>query len=111
MAANIGAMKLWLCAVLLIFSLDVAMPLSPGAYQPFEPGQSVEVARSLSVEVADAAPLPSPHPRSAVITQQASRISMAHAARRESLSRSFVVPLVRSPQVEAEAPSTTEDPA
>jgi hypothetical protein len=97
--------------VLILLLCDLALPMAPGAFQPLEPGQSVEAARRLSVQVAAAVPVPTPQPRFHSTPQYAPRISMAHAARRESTSRPFAVPLVRSPQVEAEASSTSEDPA
>jgi hypothetical protein len=103
----IAAMRLVVLALLLC---DLALPMAPGAFQPLEPGHSVEVAR-LSVQEAPVVPAPSPQPRFHSTAQYAPRISMALTARRESTSRLFAVPLVRSPQVEAEASSTSEDPA
>jgi len=105
-------MMLW-AFVALLFCCDLALPMAPGAFQPLDPvGQSVEVARRLSVQVVAAAPGPTPQPRLHSTPQHAPRISMAHAARGESMSRAVVVPLARSPQqVEAEASSAAEDPA
>jgi hypothetical protein len=103
-------MKLW-AIVALLFCCDLAMPMTPGAFQPLEPGQSVEVARRLTVQAAAVVPPPLLQPRLPAIAQHAPRIAMAHAARHEATSRPFTVPLVRSPQVEAEASPTSEDPA
>jgi hypothetical protein len=108
--ASIDRMKLWLWSVVLVFCLDVAMPLSPGAWQPFKPdGQSVEVAR-LSVQAADAQLSPVPH-RLAAPARAAPRIAPMRAVRREPTpSRPAVVLLMRSPQ-DASAALNSEDPA
>ena len=97
-------MKLWLVALLF---LDLAMPMAPGAFQPPEPGQSVEAARRLSVQAAAAVvPLPSPQPRSLVSPYDVPRISMVRAPRRAA-PRTFTVQ--KSPQ-ESEAPLSEADP-
>jgi hypothetical protein len=101
-------MRRLLWALALLFVADFALPMSPGAFQ-FE-GQSVEVARRLTVEAATVVPMPSLQPRSSETrtTEPAPRISLA---RRAAAPRPFAVPFVRSPQVEADASSAVEDPA
>ena len=100
---------IWALALAALLVGDVATP-SLGAFQPFG-GQSLEIARRV-VQAASASLPPSLQPRLPVSVQQAPR-SMVHAdVRRQAVSsRPFVVPLVRSPQVEAEASSTSVDPA
>jgi hypothetical protein len=101
----------FLWALALIFCADLALPMAPGAWQPLEPRQSVEVARRLTVQAAAAVAPPSLQPRFPATAQHAPRISMAHVARRESTPSPVVVPLARSPQqVEAEALNAV-DPA
>jgi hypothetical protein len=97
---------LWVLA--LLFFSDLAMPLSPGAFQ-FEPGQSLEVARRVSVQRAAAQLPPLPH-RFPASGQPAPR-PMEHAAapRREAMPTRIVVPF-RNPRDESEALTSEADP-
>lgn len=102
-------MRLW-AFVLLLFCCDLALPMTPGAYQPFEPdGQSVEVVR-LTVQAAAAQLPPLPH-RFPATAQPAPRIAPTRVVRHEATSaRLFVAPLARTPQHDVEA-LNSEDPA
>jgi hypothetical protein len=97
-------MRRLLWALALLFVSDWAFPMAPGAFQ-FE-GQSVEVARRLSLQAAAVVPPPSLQPRSPVAPHAAPRISMGRAPRREVV-RTFAVQ--KSPQ-ESEAPIAEADP-
>jgi hypothetical protein len=99
---------LWVLA--LLFLSDLAMPLSPGAWQPLEPGQSVEAARRLTVQAASAQLPPLPH-RFPSIAQPAPRIEANASSEThfEITLRTFA-PLARSPQHEVAALSAV-DPA
>lgn len=99
---------LW--ALALLFFSDLAMPLSPGAFQ-FEPGQSLEVARRVSIQTAAAQLPPLPHrfPTS-VRPAPFPTVGNAEALRREATSPRTFVPLARSPQHEVEALNSA-DPA
>jgi len=98
---------LWVLA--LLFLSDLAMPLSPGAWQPLEPGQSVEAAQRLTVQAASVQLPPLPHRFSSNVPP-APRVSMERAPRPEAMSPRPFVPLARSPQHEVEALNAA-DPA
>lgn len=102
---------LWVLVALLFLS-DLALPMAPGAFQPLEPGQSVEVARRSAAQTVSAGHPPSLHPRLPAIAQRAQRRPMVHAPRREATAaRSFVVLLIRSSQNDSVALTSSEDPA
>jgi hypothetical protein len=85
------------------------MPLSPGAFQ-FEPEQSIEMARRVSVQAASADLPPLPH-RFPALAQPAPQITPRAAVRHEATSsRPVVVLLIKSPQNEAAALNSA-DPA
>jgi hypothetical protein len=98
---------LW--ALSLLFLCDLSMPLSPGVFQ-FEPGQSLEMARNVSVQTTSAGLPPGlPHrvPASAHLAPQAA-VGQRVVPGREAMSpRAFVS--FRNPQDESEA-LTVEDP-
>jgi len=98
---------LW--ALSLLFLCDLAMPLSPGAFQ-FEPGQSLEIARRVSAQMASAGQLPALPHRFPARPQAAPRTTMGRvdAPRREATPPRAFVPS-RNPQDESEA-LTSEDP-
>jgi len=97
---------LW--ALALLFLCDLAMPLWPGAFQ-FE-GQSLEIARRVSVQAASADLPPLPH-RFPAIAQAAPRIASERTPRREANHPAhFDLHPIRSPQYEADS-LTAVDPA
>jgi hypothetical protein len=98
---------LW--ALSLLFLCDLSMPLLPGVFQ-FEPGQSLEMARSISVHTASAGQLPALQHRYPARAHPAPRPALGQGAvlRREATSARAFVPF-RSPQDESEA-LTSEDP-
>lgn len=100
---------LW--ALALLFLSDLAMPLSPGVFSPFEPGPSLEMARRASIQTAAAQLPPLPHrfPTS-VRPAPFATVGNAEALRREATSPRTFVPLARSPQHEVEALNSA-DPA
>jgi len=98
---------LW--ALSLLFLCDLSMPLSPGVFQ-FEPGQSLEMARSVSVQTVSAGQLPAlPHrfPARAHLAPQTT-VGQGAVLRREATSPRAFVPF-RNPQDESEA-LAVEDP-
>jgi hypothetical protein len=100
---------LW--ALALLFLSDLAMPLSPGVFSPFEPGQNLEMARRASIQLAAAQLPPFPHrfPTS-VRPAPFPTVGNAEALRREATSPRTFAPLARSPQHEVEALNSA-DPA
>lgn len=95
--------------VTILFLCDLAMPLSPGVFQ-FDPEQSLEIARRVSIQTASAQLPPLPH-RFPASAQPAPRPSeRAAALSREATSPRTFVPLARSPQHEVEALNSA-DPA
>jgi hypothetical protein len=93
--------------VAILFLCDLAMPLSPGVFQ-FEPGQSLEMSRRVSVQTASAQLPLLQHRFPAASIQQAPR-PMVHAdvRRQAAPPRAFIF---RNPQDDSEA-LTSEDPA
>ena len=98
---------LW--ALSLLFLCDLSMPQLPGVFQ-FEPGQSLEMARSGSVLTASAGQLPAPQHRFPARAHLAPQTTVGQGAvlRREATSPRAFVPF-RNPQDESEA-LTVEDP-
>ena len=99
---------LW--ALSLLFLCDLSMPLLPGVFQ-FEPGQSLEMARRVSVQTASAGQLPAfPHrfPARAHLAPQAT-VGPGAVGRREATSPRAFVPF-RNPQDESEAPAVEDPP-
>jgi len=103
---NRGGWLLW--ALALLFLSDLAMPLSPGAFQ-FEPGQSLEVARRASIQTAAAQLPPLPHRVPASGQPAPRRMEHAAALRREVVPPRGFVPF-RNPQDESDALTSEADP-
>lgn len=98
---------LW--ALSLLFLCDLSMPLSPGVFQ-FEPGQSLEMARRVSVQTASAGQLPALQHRFPTRAHLAPQTTLGQGAvpRREATSPRAFVPF-RNPPDESEA-LNLEDP-
>jgi hypothetical protein len=93
----------------LLFLCDLSMPLSPGVFQ-FEPGQSLEMARRVSVQMASVGQVPGLQHRVPVRSRLAPQTAVGQGAvlgREATFPRAFVP--FRNPQDESEAP-TVEDP-
>ncbi len=99
---------LW--ALALLFLSDLAMPLSPGVFSPFEPGQSIEIARRASIQTATAQLPPAPHRFPTNVRPAPVPTAGNSDTRREAPSPRPFVPLARSPQHEVEALNSA-DPA
>ena len=97
--------RVW-ALVAILFLCDLAMPLSPGAFQ-FDPGQSLEIARRVSIQTASVQLPAVPHRFPAIA--QAAPMPHAAALRRAATSPRTVVPF-RNPQDESEALTSEADP-
>ncbi len=97
--------RVW-ALVAILFLCDLAMPLSPGAFQ-FDPGQSLEIARRVSIQTASVQLPAAPHRFPAIA--QAAPMPRAAALRRAATSPRTFVPF-RNPQDESEALTSEADP-
>jgi hypothetical protein len=97
---------LW--ALALLFFFDLAMPLSPGAFQ-FEASQSLDIARRVCVQAASTQLPPPPHRFPAGVQPAPRRTERSAALRREATSLRVFLSL-RNLQDESEALTLEADP-
>lgn len=99
-----------LVALLLLFCLDLAQPAAPGAYRPLDMDAPSVLEATLVVQATAAVTPPTLQPRPPETGRTHAPLRLTMQRGEPLTARPFAVPLVRSPQLVAEAP-TSEEPA